>query len=156
MNTTLALIEFRKKCEKQPPLNSGGSISIRPAGADYFFAARTFAQRALAAAEIFARAAALMVRFFLAGLAAPLAFAQRARCAAAIFARADALIVHFFLGGLPTGADEPPASVSSLADSFSICCFNEMMRFSLAVDMFNSPVIEFKSMKSYPASLVLK
>jgi len=97
-----------------------------------------------------------MVRFFFAGLAAPLDFAQRARWAAPIFARAAALIVHFFLGGLPTGADEPPASVSSLAESFSICCFNEMMRFSLAVDIFNSPVIEFKSMPDDSISLVYK
>lgn len=116
-------------------------------GADYlFFAARTFAQRARAAAAIFARPAALMVRFFLAGLAAALLLAQRARWAAAILARAEALIVHFFFAGLPTGAVEPPAKDSSFADSFSICCFKATIRFSLAVDRFNSPVIEFNSM----------
>jgi hypothetical protein len=43
-----------------------------------------------------------------------------------------------------------------LAESFSICCFNEMMRFSLAVDILNSPVIESKSMADGSMSLVLK
>ena len=97
-----------------------------------------------------------MVRFFLAGLAAAWTFAQRALAAAEIFARADALIVHFFLAGLPAGAEEPPARVSSLAESFSIFCFKAIMRFSLAVDRFNSPVIEFKSMTDYFVSLTLK
>jgi hypothetical protein len=43
-----------------------------------------------------------------------------------------------------------------LAESFSICCFNEMMRFSLAVDRFNSPVIECKTMPDYSISPALK
>ena len=121
-----------------------------------FFAARTLAQRARAAAAIFARPAALMVRFFLAGLPAARTFAQRAVAAAEIFRRAAALIVHFFLAGLPTGAADPPARVSSLAESLSICCFKATMRFSLAVDRFNSPVIEFKTMPDYSISPALK
>ena len=59
------------KTKITPSVNSGGLISIRPAWRDYLpFAARTFAQRALAAAAIFARPAALMVCFFLTGLSA--------------------------------------------------------------------------------------
>jgi hypothetical protein len=124
---------------------------------DYlFFAARTFAQRALAAAEIFARPAALMVRFFLAGLAAAWTFAQRAVAAAEIFRRAAALIVHFFRPGFAAEAAEPPARVCSLAESFSICCFKATMRLSLAVDRFNRSVIEFETMPDYSISLALK
>jgi len=124
---------------------------------DYlFFAARTFAQRARAAAAIFARPAALIVGVFLAGFPAARTFAQRALAAVEIFRRAAALIVHFFLAGLPTGAADPPARVSSLAESFSICCFMATIRFSLAVDRFNNPVIGFKSMTDYSVSLALK
>jgi len=145
------------KTKIMPSVNSGGMISIRPAWRDYlFFAARIFAQRALAAAPILARPAALMVCFFLAGLSAAWIFAQRALAAAAIFARPAALIVHFFFGGLPTWAAEPLARASSLAESFSICCFSEMIRFSLAVDMFNSPVIDLKTTQDYLISLVSK
>jgi hypothetical protein len=43
-----------------------------------------------------------------------------------------------------------------LAESFSIFCFKAIMRFSLAVDRFNSPVIEFKTMTDYFVSLALK
>jgi hypothetical protein len=140
-----------------PPGNPAVQFQSSPRGADYFFfAARTFAQRARAAAAIFARAAALMVRFFLAGLPLARTFAQRALAAAEIFRRAAALIVHFFLGGLPTGAAEPPARFSNLAESFSICCFKAIMRFNLAVDRFSSPVIGLKTMRDYSISLVSK
>ena len=69
---------------------------------DFMPAAFTLAHRALAAAEILARPAALIVDFFFTtGLAAGLAtgvlaLAQRAFCAAAILARAEALIFNFF------------------------------------------------------------
>jgi hypothetical protein len=61
-----------------------------------------FFHRALAAAAIFARLAALILRLvcltgFAAGLC-PLTFAQRALAAAAIFALPAALILRFFFG----------------------------------------------------------
>jgi hypothetical protein len=59
-------------------------------------------QRALAAAEIFALAAALILRLaFFTGFATdfrPLTFAHRARAAAAILALPAALILRFFFG----------------------------------------------------------
>lgn len=67
----------------------------------YFFWAFIFAQRALAAAEILALAAALIFHFFLAGFTdnfRPLTFAHRALAAAEIFALAAALIFRFAFG----------------------------------------------------------
>jgi hypothetical protein len=43
-----------------------------------------------------------------------------------------------------------------LAESLSICCFKATMRFSLAVDRSNSPVIGFKTMPDYSISPALK
>src|ERR1035437_8940557 len=105
----------------------------------YFFAALTFAQRALAAALIFALAAALITNFFFAGLAttatlagvaagltadfAALILAQRAFCAAATLALPAALMPPFFFGALPTTgaatgvADEPSNWLSSFSKS---------------------------------------
>ena len=75
------------------------SSMVKSVYSDVLPAALTLAQRALAAAAILARAAALILRFFfVAGLAVGLvflSFAQRAFCAAAIFARAAALNFDF-------------------------------------------------------------
>ena len=60
-----------------------------------------FAHRALAAAEIFALAAALIVRFPFAAALVPLIFAHRALAAAEIFALAAALIVRFPFAAAP-------------------------------------------------------
>ena len=74
-------------------------------------AALAFTHLALAAAEILALAAALILRFF--GfdcfVVFPLAFAQRALCAAAIFFLTAALILRLFFGEAATAAlaDEP-------------------------------------------------
>lgn len=95
-------------------------------------AAFTLAHRALAAAEILARPAALIVDFFFTtGLAAGLAtgvlaLAQRAFCAAAILARAAALIFDFFFGA---GAGEPRMEASSFSNALilslmSAACFS--------------------------------
>src|SRR6516164_2762088 len=81
-------------------------------------------------------------------------FAQRARAAAAILRRAAALILRRFRGGRPTEADEPPNKDCSLAWSFSIFCFNEIIRFSLAVDRLSNSVIESQATRNYSRSLV--
>jgi hypothetical protein len=78
-------------------------------------------QRALAAAAIFARPAALILCLaFLIGFAAaflPLNFAHRARAAAAILALPAALILRLFFGTAPaTGFIEEP---KILPNSFS-------------------------------------
>jgi hypothetical protein len=68
---------------------------------NHFFAALIFAHLALAAAEIFFLAAALIVRLPLVGCTPdtlPLAFAHLAFWAAAILARAALLILRFFRG----------------------------------------------------------
>ena len=68
---------------------------------DFLPVAFTFAQRAFAAAEILAFAAALIVRFLAGALAAGFAvltFAQRAFAAADILALAAALIFFLFFG----------------------------------------------------------
>lgn len=73
-----------------------------------FFSALYLAQRALAAAAIFLRAARLMVRFFGAALAfgaVPLTLAQRALAAAEIFRRAAALIRRFLGAASSAGAE---------------------------------------------------
>ena len=96
------------------------------------------AHRALAAAEILARPAALIVDFFFTtGLAAGLAtgvlaLAQRAFCAAAILARAAALIFVFFFGagvGVEAFAGEPRMEASSFSKALiwslmSAACFS--------------------------------
>jgi hypothetical protein len=68
----------------------------------FFFAARTLAHRALTAARILARPAALIFRLaFPTGFAddfPALTLAHRALAAAAILARPAALILRFFLG----------------------------------------------------------
>ena len=93
---------------------------------DVFPAPLTLAQRAFAAAEIFALAAALMVRFLggvLAAGFAVLTFAHRAFCPAAILARPAALILPFFLGALAVVRAGPPRiDASSLFNpsSFSL------------------------------------
>src|SRR5271155_5357565 len=69
----------------------------------FFPVAFILAQRAFAAREILALAAALIVRFLAGALAAGFAaliFAHRAFCAAATFARPAALIPPFFFGAL--------------------------------------------------------
>jgi hypothetical protein len=92
---------------------------------DFLPAALALAQRALAAAEIFALPAALIPPFFLgtgpafgfvAGFA-PLTFAQRNLAAALILALAAALIVNFFFGALTTAVwtVEPSNWLSSLS-----------------------------------------
>ena len=80
---------------------------------EFFPAALAFFQRDLAAAAIFARPAALILRLaFLTGFATdfrPLTFAHRARAAAAIFALPAALILRFFFGATAaTGFIEAP------------------------------------------------
>lgn len=67
------------------------------------------AQRAFAAAEILALAAALIFRLLtvLAAGLGPLAFAHRRFCAAAIFALAEALILRFLEALADTGAGAP-------------------------------------------------
>ena len=91
---------------------------------DFLPAALAFAQRALAAAEILALAAALIPPFLLgAGLAgfaagfAHLSFAQRSLAAALILALAAALIVNFFLGAKAPAvwAVEPSNWLNSLS-----------------------------------------
>ena len=96
------------------------------------------AHRALAAAEILARPAALIVDFllttdFAAGLATGvLALAQRAFCAAAILARAAALIFRFFFGagaGVVIVEAEPKMEASSFSNALilslmSAACFS--------------------------------
>jgi len=105
---------------------------------DFLPAAFTLAHLALAAAEIFARPAALIVDFFFTtGLAAGLAtgvldLAQRAFCAAAILARAAALIFVFFFGagvGVEAVAGEPRMEASSFSNALilslmSAACFS--------------------------------
>ena len=101
---------------------------------DFLPAAFTLAHRALAAAEILARLAALIVDFFLTtGLATGvLTFAQRAFCAAAILARAAALIFDFFFGagvGVEAFAGEPRMAASSFSNALilslmSAACFS--------------------------------
>src|ERR1039457_5862726 len=88
---------------------------------DVLPAAFTLAQRALAAAAILARPAALIVYFFLtmcfaAGLAL-LTFAQRAFLAAAILARAAALILDFFFGAEAAVDAEPRREASSCCNA---------------------------------------
>ena len=79
----------------------GGAVDIIRYSV-FFPAALAFFQRALAAAAIFALAAALILRLaFLTGFSAvfcPLTFAHRAREAAAILALPAALILRFFFG----------------------------------------------------------
>jgi len=82
--------------------------SSQPGSARYSVflpAALAFFQRALAAAAIFARLAALILRLaFLTGFAAdfrPLTFAHRAFWAATILALPAALILRFFFGAAP-------------------------------------------------------
>lgn len=96
-------------------------------------AAFALAHRALAAAAILARPAALMVYFFLViGMAAGLAFltlAQRAFCAAAILARPAALILNFFFGAGAGVEAEPKMEASSFSKALisslrSAACFS--------------------------------
>jgi hypothetical protein len=82
----------------------------------------TFFQRALAAAAIFARLAALILRLtFFADFATdfrPLTFAHRARAAAAILALPAALILRFFFGAATVvGFVEEPKIRPSLFSS---------------------------------------
>jgi len=85
---------------------------------DFRPAALALAQRALAAAAIFARAAALILRrVVLRPFPFPFTLAQRALCAAAILARALALIVRL---PFPDPA-APPKIFPSSFSSESIC-----------------------------------
>jgi len=88
-------------------------------------AALAFFQRALAAAAIFALAAALILRLaFLIGFAAgfrPLTFAHRALAAAAIFRLAVALSLRRLRGAAAPAV--PPNSRTSCFCSDSILCF---------------------------------
>jgi membrane protein implicated in regulation of membrane protease activity len=80
-----------------------GSANSTKTNNIYVFAALIFAHLALAAAEIFFLAAALIFRLPLAGCTfdtLPLAFAHLAFCAAAILALAAALIFRRFRGAL--------------------------------------------------------
>jgi hypothetical protein len=83
-------------------LGDNCSINVPPPYSFVLPAALAFAQRFLAAAEIFALAAALILRLtFLTGFAdnfLPFIFAHRAFCAAAILALPAALILRFFFG----------------------------------------------------------
>ncbi len=98
--------------------------------------ALTLAQRAFAAAEILAFAAALILRRLVGALAAgfaPLIFAHRAFCAAATFARPAALIPPFFFGDLAeTEAGVPSIEASSLFNA-SIFSFRSAARRSCVV-----------------------
>jgi hypothetical protein len=83
-----------------------------------FLAAQIF----FAAAEIFARASALILRFFFAGFGsafAALSFAQRAFCAAAMAARPAAEIPpRFFLVALGAGAAMAEVAVVVFSAAF--------------------------------------
>src|SRR5208282_3931322 len=87
-------------------------------------AALAFFQRALAAAEIFAFAAALILRLaFLTGFAAdfrPFALAHLARCAAAIF-RLPAALIFRRLTGVVTPAVLPNSRESCLCSDSILC-----------------------------------
>ena len=76
----------------------------------------TLAQRAFAAAEILALAAALifLLLTILAGGLAPLAFAHRLFCAVAIFALAEALILRFLRALVDAGAGAPRSEANFL------------------------------------------
>jgi hypothetical protein len=97
----------------QPTTAIGGSSQPGLPYSLFLPAALAFFQRALAAAAIFARLAALIFRLaFFTGFAAdfrPLTFAHRALCAAAIFALPEALILRLFFGAATaTGLVEEP------------------------------------------------
>jgi hypothetical protein len=115
-------------------------------------AALVFFHLALAAAAIFARAAALILRRILAGLEAvgavvPFTFAHRARWAAAILALAAADMCRFF-GAFAAGGPEvsswPPAIEAIWVSKDSICSLRATMRWSwllvrlLRIDLFAS------------------
>src|ERR1700686_3946747 len=94
---------------------------VTPTRYAVFFAAFTFAQRALCAAAIFLRAAAESVRLPRIGTTFALSrtFAQRALWAAAILARADAdsfLVPIPFPYALPKAASAAPIPRSSLVN----------------------------------------
>src|ERR1700719_4300582 len=98
-------------------------------------AALAFAQRAFAAAEILARAAALILRL---PLPDPLRyFAQRNFCAAAIFARAAALIRRRPPCPLVDVDPDPPRSDSSSCSSFCIFSRRTNARLRCWTDMFD-------------------
>lgn len=106
-------------------------MAVRSCLLNYSFdlpAALAFAQRFLAAAEIFALAAALISRLaFLTGFAAdfrPFIFAHLARCAAAIF-RLPAVLIFRRLGG--------EVALSGLANSRESCfCSDSILCLMLA------------------------
>lgn len=99
------------------------------------FAALALAQRARAAAAIFARAAGLILRR---PFAPPLRYlAQRNLCAAAIFARAEALIFRR-PPRLPEGAEgDPPSTDSSSLSSRCILSRMTTARFNCRTDMLD-------------------
>lgn len=104
---------------------------IQKLAGDYFFPARIFAHRALAAALILALAAALIVNFFGAGLAGltDLILAHRAFWAAMILARPAALIFRFFFGaGAATGSGVEPSKRFNSVSKVSISSLRLMTR----------------------------
>lgn len=108
-----------KKCS---PAKNRTAFQIRTKMdySDFLPAALSLAQRAFAAAEILALAAALIVRFLagalMAGFAA-LIFAQRAFCAFAILALPAALILPFFGALAGAGVEAPSIEASSLVNA---------------------------------------
>src|ERR1017187_6311088 len=104
---------------------------------DFFPAALALAQRAFAAAEILALAAALIFLFFAGALAtgfAPLTFAHRAFCAAAILARPAALILRFFGALADTEAGAPRVEASSLFNASIFSLMSAARRSCVAVN----------------------
>ena len=102
--------------------------------------ALTFAQRAFAAAESLALAAALMVRFLagaltagLAAVVANLILAHLAFCAAATLARPAALMPPFFFDALATTGAEAPNSEESSWVNAAIFSFRSAARRNCAV-----------------------
>jgi hypothetical protein len=100
-----------------------------------------FFHRALAAAAIFARATALILRLaFFTGFATdfrPFTFAHRAFCAAAIFALPAALILRLFFGApAATGFIEAPKIRPSSFSSDWILSFMLAARRNCCADRF--------------------
>ncbi len=117
LTTTGPGTSYPAKRKKPEPVKTPARIS-QNSYSDFLPAAFTLAQRALAAAAIWARPSALMPPFFFgAGLTtaltaglAPLTFAHRAFCAAATLARPAALMPPIFFGALATVAAVEPRS----------------------------------------------
>ena len=124
------------KCSMWPNVpklsHSHGRLAQQAASYSVFFpAALAFFQRALAAAAIFALAAALILRLaFLTGLAAdfrPLTFAHRAFCAAAIF-RLPAALIFRRLRGAAAPAVLPNSRASSFCSDSILCLMSAARR----------------------------